>query len=342
MARKPSTKSRKRTTPSKTESTPIPEGRLWFDEHGHLNQSGPVPLSRYLGELSDQLRLFLARLDSCERTDAGGYLLRDARAGNLGGMRVLWDNVMLLAQTSIAKTLPEMTQDQHTAMNRDEVFVTTTGPTRNAQPLADALRQLLFTILYNADGSWVSEIPSATVAKIRTIGNELLLHQTAWERSEGDTTRTPTVSVSPDLLDWLTRAAVADPHAIDRVAERAAAKAAEKMTHALGGNGNAAAKALPARTEVVLWEGAAHTDHNIRLARTRTAYLEAHGNVQAALAALKKAGDTVSRSTFYNHLKALDKEIPHWRESAQLSNPTGNLDGMRIVGTRGKSRGEVG
>ncbi len=209
MAGKPAKKSRKHTAPSKTEPTPSPEGRLWFDEHGHLNESGPVPLSRYLGALSDQLRLFLARLDSCERTDAGDYRLRDARAGNLGGMRVLWDNVVLLAQASIAKTLPAMRPDQHAAYKCDGVLATVTAPTRNAQPLTDALRQLWFSILYNADGSWVSEIPSATVAKIRTIGDELAQHRAVWERSEGGPTRTPTVSASPDLLDRLQRAAAA-------------------------------------------------------------------------------------------------------------------------------------
>jgi hypothetical protein len=110
---------------------------------------------------------------------------------------------------------------------------------------------------------------------------------------------------------------------------------------ASGGNGGAATRALPARTEVVLWEGAAHTDRNIRLARTRTAYLEAHGKVSVALAALKEAGYSVARSTFYNHLNALDMEIPRWRDSVQLSNPPGNLDGMRNVGTRRKSWGKV-
>lgn len=142
------------------------------------------------------------------------------------------------------------------------------------------------------------------------------------------------VSVSPDLLDRLQRAAAAvDPHAIDRAAERAA----EKMAHALGGNGNAATKA----TEVVLWEGAEHNERNVRLARTRSAYLEAHGDVPAAMRALKDSGNPVARSTFYNHLDALDVAIPRWRESVQLSNPTGNLDGMRKVGTRGKSRDKV-
>lgn len=96
-----------------------------------------------------------------------------------------------------------------------------------------------------------------------------------------------------------------------------------------------------ARSEVVLWEGAVHTDRNVRLARTRSAYLEAHGDVQAAMAALKQAGHRVSRSTFYNHLDALDLAIPRWRESVQLSNPNGKLDGMKNVGTRGKSWDKV-
>lgn len=120
----------------------------------------------------------------------------------------------------------------------------------------------------------------------------------------GDTT--PTVSVSSELLDRLQRAA--------------------------------ATKALPARTEVVLWEGAEHNERNVRLARTRSAYLEAHGNVPAAMKALQDSGNPVARSTFYNHLHALDVAIPRWRESVQLSNPTGNLDGMRNVGTRRQSQ----
>lgn len=97
----------------------------------------------------------------------------------------------------------------------------------------------------------------------------------------------------------------------------------------------------PVRTEVVLWAGAEPSNRNIRLARTRTAYLEAHGNVRQAMNTLKRDGYGVSRSTFYNHLDVLDKLTPRWRESVQLSNPTGNLDGMRKVGIRGKARGEV-
>ncbi len=68
----------------------------------------------------------------------------------------------------------------------------------------------------------------------------------------------------------------------------------------------------PARNEVVLWEGAAHTERNIRLARTRSAYLEAHGDVLAAMDALKDSGNPVARSTFYNHLDAIDAANPRW------------------------------
>lgn len=112
---------------------------------------------------------------------------------------------------------------------------------------------------------------------------------------------------------------------------------------AVASNGMPELKSLPGpdRTEVVLWEGADHSERNVRLARTRSAYQEAHGNVTDALAALKAAGNEVSRSTFYNHLNALDKATPRWRESVQLSNTIGNLDGMRIVRTRGNQRDKM-
>ncbi len=131
-----------------------------------------------------------------------------------------------------------------------------------------------------------------------------------------------------------------DQDAINRVADRVADRAAEKFVRRLGG-GNGAAGG-PTRTEVVLWEGAAHSDRNVRLAHTRSAYLEAHGDVVAALAALKASGHKIARRTFYNHLDALDKAIPHWRDSVQLCNAPAQMHGAKIVGTRGKSRGKAG
>jgi len=170
-----------RNTP-KTEPAPSARGLLWFDEQGHLNQSGAVTLDGYVGELLAQLRRFLSRLDALERTAGGDYRLRDSRLGNMSGTRVLWDNVALLARAALFKTLPAMTAAQHSEMKSTGVCVTTTGPMRNDRPLTDALRQLLFAPLYNDDGTWVSEIPAATVAKIRTIVDEL----------------TPAVAVPPD------------------------------------------------------------------------------------------------------------------------------------------------
>ncbi|MDX2147336.1 MAG: hypothetical protein SFZ23_07415 [Planctomycetota bacterium] len=96
--------------------------------------------------------------------------------------------------------------------------------------------------------------------------------------------------------------------------------------------------ALPIRTEVVLWEGADHNERNVRLARTRSAYLEAHGNVVAALAALKAGGNAVGRSTFYDHLTALDSECPGWRSHLMVSGASGNPESGVVVRPRGKSR----
>ena len=77
----------------------------------------------------------------------------------------------------------------------------------------------------------------------------------------------------------------------------------------------------PLGVTVVLWEGAEHSQRNVRLARTRTAYLEAHGNVRAAREALKQDGHPIGQSTFYEHLKTLDVECPGWRDSGQRGNP---------------------
>lgn len=145
-------------------------------------------------------------------------------------------------------------------------------------------------------------------------------------------------TISPELLAQL-QTVIDKVGAMTRAQDERMARVEQVVTSI----GMAEPKALPgpSRTEVVLWEGAEPTERNIRLARTRSAYLVAHGDVPAAMAALARDGNPVARSTFYNHLNALDAENPRWRESVQLSKPTGNLDGMRIVGARGKSRGKV-
>lgn len=98
----------------------------------------------------------------------------------------------------------------------------------------------------------------------------------------------------------------------------------------------------PKRVEVVLWEGADPSKRNVRLARTRTAYLEAGGNVASALESLRVDGHRISRRTFYNHLDALDRTCPGWRREVQLCKEPAQMHGMRTVGTRKKSRGVSG
>jgi hypothetical protein len=100
--------------------------------------------------------------------------------------------------------------------------------------------------------------------------------------------------------------------------ERAAERAAEKFARANGGNGHAARRGDAGTTRCIyLWPGAAPTKHNVRLARTRDAYLKHRGNVAKALAALEAEGNPIAQSTFYNHLKELDKAIPGWRDSVR-------------------------
>ncbi len=93
-----------------------------------------------------------------------------------------------------------------------------------------------------------------------------------------------------------------------------------------------------ARTEVVLWLGAEHSERNIRLARTRAAYLEAGGSVPDALAALKAEGHPIARSTFYDHLSALDEANPDWRASVLVSGTSGNPENSAITRTRRNTR----
>lgn len=95
------------------------------------------------------------------------------------------------------------------------------------------------------------------------------------------------------------------------------------------------------QTQVILWEGAEPTKRNITLARSRTAYLEAHGNVAAALETLKQDGHEIGQSTLYDHLNVLDKVNPRWRESVLLSNRPGNLENGVNLRTTQKSRGRL-
>lgn len=94
-------------------------------------------------------------------------------------------------------------------------------------------------------------------------------------------------------------------------------------------------------TTVVLWEGAEHTERNVKLARTRTAYLEAHGDVSEALKALNRDDCSIGQSTFYEHLNKLDQETPGWRGGVRRdSGPSGKSEIGGQTGIREKHRGK--
>ena len=56
-----------------------------------------------------------------------------------------------------------------------------------------------------------------------------------------------------------------------------------------------------------------YSEKNIKLARVQTAFLESHGDANAALKSLAANEIKISLSTFYEHLKELDKNDPEWR-----------------------------
>ncbi len=105
---------------------------------------------------------------------------------------------------------------------------------------------------------------------------------------------------------------------------------------------DAAGGASVAPVTVVLWEGAQHSERNIRLARVRTAYLEQQGKVKLALQSLESDGHTISKTTFYVYLKELDEEIPGWRKGILLSGRTGKMENGVTARKPGKSKGKRG
>ena len=89
---------------------------------------------------------------------------------------------------------------------------------------------------------------------------------------------------------------------------------------------------------VVLWPGAEHTPHNIRIARSRTAILESGGNVKEAQELLSKEGNGIALSTLYGHIKILNEIDLEWN-SGIISKQLGNLENGVSPRTKGKQRG---
>ncbi len=98
----------------------------------------------------------------------------------------------------------------------------------------------------------------------------------------------------------------------------------------------------PKPVTVVLWEGAEHSERNIGLARTRTAFLEAHGDETDAMEAMTMAGRRIARSTYYAHLNALDIACPGWRAGVRQSGSPGQPDKSDRAGLHEKRRAKSG
>jgi len=187
------------------------EGRLVIEADGTLRQIGSVPLSRCVAALSDQLRLFLKRLDTCERNDAGDYIFSDARVGALDGMRVLWENVGLLASMIVASSLPGLNEKDRAAFARTGLLYRAVVPARNTRPLTDAMQQLLFSIVRPPGKVWVESIPASSAAKIRAIAGELPDHRRMLERTEGGPPPSPSDLEQRELVDALRSGSAMSP-----------------------------------------------------------------------------------------------------------------------------------
>jgi hypothetical protein len=143
------------------------------------------------------------------------------------------------------------------------------------------------------------------------------------------------------VLRLLTLLEAEPPHKADQIHAGEGVDASTRPDFKTQGAHTKVASADPPSRTVILWEGAEFTERNIRLARTRSAYLEAHGDVNAAMKALSESGHPIAKSTFYDHLKAIDTELPDWRKSTLVSGASGNPENGVRAGTRGKSRAKV-
>jgi hypothetical protein len=160
-----------------------PKHRIWFDEAGNLSASGSPPLSAMLKFLETSLSLFLRRLKAGERGDDGAYLLRTANSGEFKGAEVLWDRVGMVAATCIAYTLPPLTAEQQAEKERTGIVGFEVVPSRGSLPLLDVLRQIMFSIVRQADGAWPTRVERATAKQLEGMVGELRIHRQIAEKS---------------------------------------------------------------------------------------------------------------------------------------------------------------
>lgn len=178
-------------------------GRMWFDEDGGFNTEGVVPVSHQLRVLSAQLKLFLARMDSCERTPDGDHRLSSSTHGPLGGAEVLWARVSLLSASLMVHGFRPLTAEQ--AAERDDSLKRTNvwfpddprSFQRNALPLVDVLRDISGAILANEVEGWRGIIPSATILRIHRLAVELDIHLAALKPTAQDPDAQDSIGANP-------------------------------------------------------------------------------------------------------------------------------------------------
>lgn len=125
-------------------STPI-----LVNEDGSVELSGGLSTGEQLRLLSEELSLFLLRLETCDRDEEGAYLLRDRRVGVLGGFEVQWNKILALSTLISTTTFKPLTPEQRAHFEQTGLLACRVESTRNERPLADTMIQLLFAVLYD-------------------------------------------------------------------------------------------------------------------------------------------------------------------------------------------------
>lgn len=176
-----------------------------FDADGSLDCRGNPTLSQYLIATCENAERFIRRLDSCARSPVGDYLTSDPNAGPLPGLRIMWENLELLANASMSRVagIGALGNDDALRSAGDGVVLLSVKSPRNDQDLTDALRQLLFLLPRDRNSRWVDRVTRETASKLRSLANRIteytskvILYEAGFERDAV----TDAGSVNADLV----------------------------------------------------------------------------------------------------------------------------------------------
>lgn len=207
-------------------------GLIRFTDSNELIQTGPVPMTVYLTELTEHVQLFLAMLSGCERDDAGGFSLLDSKAGYCAGIEVVWQRVERLSFTILAALLDPADVDTRAKVEMHGIACAAVGYPKAASPLADTVQRLGFLLVRDTGGKWVSRVSPSEAARLLAVAHELTLHRVRYAKSEGlEVSPTPSVS----LQDFR--------HLLERVARR------QEVGAGLNGQGTKRRSASGAKTK---------------------------------------------------------------------------------------------